>query len=44
MTADTLCVHGDSPAALALIRHIRQALARAGIAVCPLGAVRGSNS
>jgi len=44
MTADTLCVHGDSPTALALVQRIRQALARAGIAVRPLGAARGSNS
>ncbi|MGB2943007.1 MAG: 5-oxoprolinase subunit PxpA [Candidatus Macondimonas sp.] len=44
MTADTLCVHGDSPAALALVQRIRQTLARVGIAVRPLGAARGSNS
>jgi len=44
MTADTLCVHGDSPTALALVQRIRQALARAGISVRPLGVVRGSNS
>jgi UPF0271 protein len=44
MTADTLCVHGDNPAALALVQRIRQTLARVGIAVRPLGAVRGSNS
>jgi UPF0271 protein len=43
LTADTLCVHGDNPAALTLVRHIRQALARAGIAVRPLGAACGSN-
>ena len=36
MTADTLCVHGDNPAALALIQRIRQALATANIAICPL--------
>lgn len=36
MTVDTLCVHGDSPAALALVQRIRKALAAACIAVRPL--------
>ncbi len=34
--ADTVCVHGDSPAALALVRTLRERLAAAGIAVQPL--------
>lgn len=33
LAADTFCVHGDNPAALDLIRQLRQRLARAGIAV-----------
>jgi UPF0271 protein len=31
--ADTLCVHGDQPGALAFVRRIRDELAAAGIAV-----------
>lgn len=31
--ADTLCVHGDSPDAVATARAVREALARAGVAV-----------
>jgi UPF0271 protein len=36
LSADTLCVHGDNPAALDLIRQVRQHLALAGIAVRPV--------
>jgi len=35
LTADTFCVHGDSPAALALVRTLRERLAADGIAVRP---------
>ncbi|HMM45475.1 MAG TPA: 5-oxoprolinase subunit PxpA [Candidatus Macondimonas sp.] len=35
LTANTFCVHGDSPAALALVRNLRERLAAAGIAVRP---------
>ena len=31
--ADTLCIHGDQPGALAFVRRIRQALAQAGVEV-----------
>ena len=36
LTADTFCVHGDNPAALALIQSLRERLAAVGIAVRPL--------
>ncbi len=35
---DTLCVHGDSPAALAFVSRIRQALEEDGIAIKPASA------
>jgi UPF0271 protein len=34
--ADTLCIHGDQPGALAFVKRIRAELERAGIAVTPL--------
>ncbi len=37
LTAETICVHGDNPKALALIREIRKALDASGIEVCPMG-------
>jgi UPF0271 protein len=37
MAADTICVHGDNPAALALVRHIRQSLESSGIEIAPPG-------
>jgi len=36
--ADTLCVHGDEPSALAFVKRIRAELQRAGVAVKALGA------
>jgi len=36
ITADTLCIHGDSPGALAIARAVRTALEQAGIRVEPL--------
>jgi len=33
MTADTVCVHGDNPSALALVKNIRESLQSAGVAV-----------
>jgi UPF0271 protein len=33
--ADTLCIHGDQPGALAFVKRIRQELAAAGIEVSP---------
>ena len=35
--ADTVCIHGDGPHALEFARHIRQALADAGITVQAVG-------
>jgi len=35
---DTLCIHGDTPGAPALARHLRAALERAGVRVRPLRA------
>jgi UPF0271 protein len=37
LKADTICVHGDNPEALALVRKIREALTASGIEVCPMG-------
>jgi UPF0271 protein len=36
MRAETLCLHGDTPAALTIARAIRQALTSAGVEVVPL--------
>jgi len=36
--ADTLCIHGDQPNALAFAKHIRDELRRAGVDVKPLAA------
>jgi UPF0271 protein len=33
MTADTICVHGDNPAALALVKNIRESLLAAGVEI-----------
>ncbi len=38
LEAQTLCVHGDNPAAVDLVRSIRQRLEDAGITVMPMGA------
>lgn len=35
LTAHTICVHGDNPAALQLVRHIRDELTGAGVAIRP---------
>jgi UPF0271 protein len=37
LSGDTVCVHGDNPSALALVRRIRETLANAGVAVEPVG-------
>ena len=37
LKAETICVHGDNPEAVALVRKIREAVASAGIEVCPMG-------
>ena len=36
LKADTICVHGDNPSALGLVRNIRQALESAGVEVAPV--------
>ena len=35
LEAHSICVHGDSPGAVAMARHIRQALEAKGIALEP---------
>ncbi len=36
LAAETLCIHGDSPGALAIARAVREALERCGVRVAPL--------
>lgn len=36
LEADTVCVHGDNPAALELVRNIRRTLASAGVQIAPV--------
>jgi UPF0271 protein len=38
LSVDTVCVHGDTPGAVELLRRIRAACAAAGVEVLPLGA------
>jgi len=38
---DTICVHGDTPTAVALVRRIRQAFTKEGIEVVPMGEIVG---
>jgi UPF0271 protein len=40
MRFDTICVHGDNPAAVAMARRIRADLERAGVALKPMAATR----
>jgi UPF0271 protein len=35
--ADTICLHGDTPGAVALARHLRERMKAAGVKVAPLG-------
>jgi UPF0271 protein len=37
LAADTICVHGDNPEALALIKKVRGSLSDSGIGVSPMG-------
>ncbi len=37
LEAHSLCVHGDNPAAVALVKTIRQTLEAGGIQVVPMG-------
>lgn len=39
LRADTLCVHGDTPGAASLVRHLRSALESAQVRVAPPGSV-----
>jgi UPF0271 protein len=36
LKADTICVHGDNPSALELVRNIRQALESGGVEIAPV--------
>jgi UPF0271 protein len=42
VTAQTVCVHSDTPGAPAIARAIREALAAAGIEVCPCTGMRSA--
>lgn len=35
LRAETICVHGDNPAALELVKHIRKSLKEAGVEITP---------
>ncbi len=37
LEAQTLCVHGDTPTAVDLVRSIRQTMEADGVAVAPMG-------
>ncbi|UCC62628.1 MAG: LamB/YcsF family protein [Anaerolineae bacterium] len=37
--ADTLCIHGDTPTALEIVRAVRRELAAAGVQVAPMGSL-----
>jgi UPF0271 protein len=37
LEVDTICCHGDTPGALAIVRAVRERLDKAGVAVRPLG-------
>jgi len=39
LEAQTLCVHGDTPTALELVRSIRETLTKNGVEICPLSAI-----
>jgi UPF0271 protein len=36
LKADTLCVHGDNPAAVQMVKKIREELKNAGVTVIPM--------
>ena len=38
LDADTICVHGDNPSAVELVKSVKGALERAGVELMPLGA------
>ena len=35
--ADTICVHGDNPAAVRLAQQIRESLVASGVEITPMG-------
>jgi UPF0271 protein len=37
MQIDTICVHGDNPSAVELVKNIRSAIEGEGITVAPMG-------
>ena len=37
--ADSICVHGDGPKALAFVKRIRETLAEEGVKICPLSEI-----
>lgn len=37
LKGDTVCVHGDNPEAVALLRQVREALLQSGVRVAPMG-------
>jgi lactam utilization protein B len=37
MASDTVCVHGDNPAAVRLVKQIRESLLSSGVAITPMG-------
>ena len=37
ITGDTICVHGDNPSAVMLVKKIRDTLLAAGIEIAPVG-------
>lgn len=42
LQADSICVHGDSPGAVAMARAVRQRLEAAGVDLAPFAAARAS--
>lgn len=39
LSADTICVHGDNPAAVQLVKRIREDLEASGVEIAPMGKV-----
>ena len=37
--ADSICVHGDGPKALAFVKRIRETLTEEGVKICPLSEI-----
>lgn len=43
VAADTVCVHGDSPGAVDILRHIRETLTQRGVRLCTTGDLIGKS-